>query len=52
MAPMSFPANSGIAGLPRVNITKLYSYAFVNGAYKLTQAQPVDAKPALIQALG
>jgi ABC-type branched-subunit amino acid transport system substrate-binding protein len=48
IAPIpSFPADSGIPGLPRINITSLYSYVFEGNSFKLVSPDPVDIKPDL-----
>jgi ABC-type branched-subunit amino acid transport system substrate-binding protein len=49
IAPLpSLPANSGIPGLPRVNVTSLYSYVFKGDKYILVSHEPVDVKSGLM----
>jgi hypothetical protein len=48
IAPIpSYPADSGIAGLARINVTSLYSYVFDGNDFKLVSPQPVDIRTGL-----
>jgi ABC-type branched-subunit amino acid transport system substrate-binding protein len=48
IAPIpSYPADSGIPGLARINVTNLYSYVFEGNDFKLVSPNPVDIRPGL-----
>jgi ABC-type branched-subunit amino acid transport system substrate-binding protein len=48
IAPIpSYPADSGIPGLARINVTNLYSYVFEGNDFKLVSPNPVDITTGL-----
>jgi hypothetical protein len=48
MAPiLSFPADSGVPGFPRVAIFGFYSYQWNNGKYNLLQPTPVIVRASV-----
>jgi ABC-type branched-subunit amino acid transport system substrate-binding protein len=44
----SFPADSGIPGMKRTNVTTYYAYVFQGDNYKLVSSKTVDIKSGLI----
>ncbi len=48
IAPIpSFPANGGVPGAPRIDVTQMYSYVFSGDNFKLVSPVPVDTKAGL-----
>jgi ABC-type branched-subunit amino acid transport system substrate-binding protein len=48
IAPISsFPANGGIPGAPRIDVTQMYSYVFRGDNFELVAPNPVDTKTGL-----
>ncbi|GAA4550220.1 ABC transporter substrate-binding protein [Pseudonocardia xishanensis] len=52
VSPMpSFPADSGISGIPRTFNTYAYSYVFEGDQYRLTTPEPVNVRDQLAELL-
>ncbi|QYB00185.1 ABC transporter substrate-binding protein (plasmid) [Rhodococcus sp. USK10] len=52
VAPIpGFPADSGLAGIPRTFNTFAYSYQWDGQQYVMTRPEPIDVKPQLAESL-